>query len=382
MPSATGRAEEDEAVISTRLLEAVRCPACADRPSLREAGDRLTCPRGHTYPVGPGYLDLLPPVEGRISDYVAHEEEFAHHLAYERVNPPLLSAGVRQRVLERLLNPGPADRVLDLGCGNGKFAWWTRGRVDWIVGLDPATLFAREVREGIDLVRGDGRALPFAEASFTALYSIDVLEHLTLPDLRRTLTESGRVLTSRGRLFLFSNTREPSRLEPLVNASRRLSLWLAARGWIDRRRDELRKADHVKALETYEDLEREVTAAGFQVLEVWFWNAVITAFVENVLSKLLEAWVLNRRRGTPSGRTFPPEVPQSPSERPSGGNVRRRGGEIRKSGSPSPRPEGARAARGLTYWGARLLTEAMALDLVLWRRLRAGPYFLLAERRP
>ena len=38
------------------------------------------------------------------------------------------------------------------------------------------------------------------------------------------------------------------------------------------------------------------------------------------------------------------------------------------------------ARRGLAYRGMRLLTELMWLDLALFGKWRAGPYFVLARR--
>jgi ubiquinone/menaquinone biosynthesis C-methylase UbiE len=295
------------------------------------------------------------------SDYVAEEEAFAEALDYRSVGPPLLAAGVRQRTLRRLLRPGPADRVLDCGCGNAKFSLWNAGDVGLMVGLDPATLFADAALEKVDLVRGDARRSPFASGSFDKAFSIDVFEHLTLADLEAVLDELHRVLLPGGRLLIYSNTREPSRLQAVVDLWRRIGRWLRRRGLAGPDYDALRKADHVKAIATYEQLVELVEGHGFHVVTVRFWNSVVTSFVEHVLMPLVEGRPGRGRKGP----TRPKEADPL-------------------AGAPEPPPRvrwRERASRrGPLYWGARVLTWFMGLDLTLFGRLRSGSYFLLLER--
>src|SRR5205823_3637335 len=174
------------------------------------------------------------------------------------------------------------------GCGNGKFIYWNRNSVDWAVGIDPAPLFAQEALAQVDLCRADARALPFDAGAFTAAMSIDVLEHLPLADIQTYLREAHRVLAPGGRLFVFSNTREGSRLDFVVRGARLLSRWLARRGVIDDRRDRLRKSDHIKAIATYPQLVGVLNGCGFRVEQVVFWNGLFQSLIENLLVKLAE----------------------------------------------------------------------------------------------
>jgi ubiquinone/menaquinone biosynthesis C-methylase UbiE len=287
---------------------------------------------------------------------VSHEEEFAEALDYRRIGPPVLGAGVRQRAIRRMLRPGPDDRLIELGCGNGKFVFWNRRVVDWAVGIDPAPLFAQEALEKVDLCRADARALPFGDGEFTAAMSIDVLEHLPMADIEAYLGEARRVLAPGGRLFLYSNTREGSRLDFAVRGARRLSAWLGERGVIDNRRDLMRKGDHVKAIETYPELEETLERCGFRVEQVRFWNGLFQSVIENLLVKLGEAF------------------------------LRRRGGEktASKAGSGEDmlrtQVRGRLSRRGPIYGAMRALTELMWLDIALFGGWRAGPYFVLARR--
>jgi ubiquinone/menaquinone biosynthesis C-methylase UbiE len=320
---------------------------------------RLRCPVcGNVYP-GPleGYLDLMPPEEGaHTSLYVSHEEEFEAALDYKRISIPLLGAGVRQRAIRRMLRPGPGDRLIELGCGNAKFVYWNRKQVEWAVGIDPAPLFARDALDQVDLCRADARALPFFDGQFTAAMSIDVLEHLPLADFKAYLGEAHRILAPGGRLFAFSNTREGSRLDFIVRTARRLSRWLGERGVIDDTRDRLRKSDHVKAVETYPQLEQVFRECGFDIEQVIFWNGLFQSLIENLLMKLAESILLKR-----------PTNPQSAIRNP-------QSEELRSSVKTTL------ARRGLAYRVMVLLTNLMWLDLVLFGKWRAGPYFVLARR--
>jgi len=300
---------------------------------------------------------VMPPVEGgHTSAYVAHEEEFAEALDYRRIGVPVLGAGVRQRAIRRMLRPGPEDRLIELGCGNGKFVFWNRRVVEWAVGVDPAPLFAQEALESVDLCRADARALPFGSGEFTAAMSIDVLEHLPMADIEAYLGEAHRVLAPGGRLFLYSNTREGSRLDFAVRGARRLSAWLGKRGVIDNRRDEMRKGDHVKAIETYPQLEEVLARCGFRIEEVKFWNGLFQSVIENLMVKVAEAFL--RRGGGEKGST----------------------GAGTGEDALRTQVRGRLSRRGPMYMGMQQLTGLMWLDIVLFGGWRAGPYFVLARR--
>jgi ubiquinone/menaquinone biosynthesis C-methylase UbiE len=357
-------------VISERLIESLACvsPECralgASAPGLAHVGHApvlrySNCHRVYSL-VADGYVDIMPHEQGtHTSLYVSHEGEFEATLDYKRIAMPLLGAGVRQRAIRRMLKPSPSDRLIELGCGNGKFVFWNRKQVDWAVGIDPAPLFAQEALQRVDLCRADARVLPFRDGAFTAAMSIDVLEHLPLDDIKLYLSEAHRTLSPGGRFFIFSNTREGSRLDFIVRGARRLSRWLGERGLLDDSRDRLRKSDHVKAIETYPELESVLAQSGFRVQKVVFWNGLFQSLIENLLIKLVEAYV--RRRRTVKGEASSPAST---------------GGEdaLRSSVRSSL------ANKGLTYRAMRVLTELMWLDLVLFGSWRAGPYFLLAVR--
>ena len=109
---------------------------------------------------------------------------------------------VARSLSERLT--APAARVLDAGCGTGGLLRnLHRNRPDWqLTGLDfypLACALARE-RSGCEVVAGSIAALPFAEASFAAVVSCDVV--CQVADPAAALAEFYRCLQSGGVMIL------------------------------------------------------------------------------------------------------------------------------------------------------------------------------------
>ncbi len=96
-------------------------------------------------------------------------------------------------------------QVLDLGCAGGFMAEALDDRGARVTGIDPAAAAIEAARahaagRAIRYDVGVGEALPYADAAFDAVVSVDVLEHVA--DLEQVLAEVARVLRPGG-LFLF-----------------------------------------------------------------------------------------------------------------------------------------------------------------------------------
>jgi len=118
---------------------------------------------------------------------------------YEKVDPAVREA--RFARLERpILDSIAGDlRVLDLGCGTGRFTEQLRVRER--VGVDPdRDQLAIAKQLGFPVVLGDAHALPFRDASFDAIVATDFVFYYLAP--LRALAECARVLTPTGRLVL------------------------------------------------------------------------------------------------------------------------------------------------------------------------------------
>ena len=363
-------------MIPYELYRLLQCPTCGSRDlAVSDAGVLCGACRAE-YPRRDGYLDLMPRgvTFGYVSKYVAEEEALAEELDYRDLAPPLLAAGVRNRALVRLLRLGPQDIALDNGCGNARFAVWNAGRVGLMVGSDPATMFADEALARIGLTQADSRTLPFADDSFDKGFSIDVLEHFPIDVIDAYLAEQARVLRPGGRFLAFSNTKEPSALQPLVNASRWLGRQFVRAGVYDFEREARRKSDHVKALATWEDVLAAFERAGLRPVKVVFWNSVFTSFVEHVLMKLGEAAI--GRMKDDGGKTKQGaaggDIAAAGAHHPSAGTDR----EIRAR----RRLRGRLDQRGAVYYALMAVTLLMELDLWLFGGLRSGSYFIVVEK--
>jgi SAM-dependent methyltransferase len=104
------------------------------------------------------------------------------------------------------------DRVLDLGCGDGRHSALLSGMVRTVVGLDNQMLplqFAHLLIHGdkispsakrgnVQLCRGDGTRLPFGSGTFDVAVCFDMIEHLPPQRVPSFIEEVWRVLQPAG----------------------------------------------------------------------------------------------------------------------------------------------------------------------------------------
>ena len=111
------------------------------------------------------------------------------------------------RLLDRLVPRG--GRVLEAGCGSGVITQHLAGIGCDIIGIDLAMESlgrAKAEWDGIRLLRGDVRSMPFPDGCFDAIVSLGVVEHLkgtvvdALREHRRVISGSGRLLISLPRI--------------------------------------------------------------------------------------------------------------------------------------------------------------------------------------
>ncbi len=132
-----------------------------------------------------------------VQQFVSERFDQLQHRFKASVSP----GDVRLTGVGRALGPIAGKRLLDLGCGKGRFArhWISCGAS--VVGLD---LSAGMLVQGFEFPRVKGSAvrLPFATNSFECVVAIEVLEHIESTLVHTFLSEANRVLVPGGCLVI------------------------------------------------------------------------------------------------------------------------------------------------------------------------------------
>jgi SAM-dependent methyltransferase len=262
-------------------------------------------------------------------------------------------------MLREFLQPGPADRVVDLGCGNGRAMAWNASSGASILGVDISPFFAPEAIERCDLVLGDLRKLPLQDAVFDKAWSLDVLEHLSPQAFRDVLREAHRVLVPGGGLFVYTHVRKNGWPAAGVRAVNRLAALCERVGLVDLRQERLRKSDHLNPIADHDELRRVVDECGFTIDRITYYTPVVGAFMENVLARMAERVLSTRHRRTAAENAG------------SEASVR----AARSAAQARVRQQGA------TYRALVAVSTLMKLDLLLFGRIQSGPYFALLRKK-
>lgn len=172
------------------------------------------------------------PGEGGALAYASMPSRAYHETLWQGVPAGLEPSdfAVRRRFLLEHVEAG--DRVLDVGCGEGRFAAELLRVGALVVGIDVAEeplARARALAPELDLrlVDGEGRwGLP--DASFDVVWAGEVIEHVA--DTAGWLSELRRVLRSGGSLLLSTPTHERLTLLGLALSKRSFAAHFDPRG--------------------------------------------------------------------------------------------------------------------------------------------------------
>lgn len=175
-------------------MSVLRCPVC--KLDLHRVERRYACSNHHSFDIArQGYVNLLlssqrPSAAPGDSAAMLHDRraflDAGHYL-------PL-----RERLAARLdaaLPAGRAQRVLDLGCGEGWYTAALAAPARELYGLDiarPALAIAARRSAAVTWCVGTSRALPFHDRSLDAVLNIFCRPHAG--ETRRVLAPGGRLL--------------------------------------------------------------------------------------------------------------------------------------------------------------------------------------------
>ncbi|HEU4396884.1 MAG TPA: class I SAM-dependent methyltransferase [Actinomycetota bacterium] len=114
-----------------------------------------------------------------------------------------------------LAEVGPGDRVLDVGCGPGRFLREAAGRGAEAVGVDPSSRMRgmairftpARLRPKVAVLDGSAERLPLEDHSATVAWAVASVHHWA--DVDAGLAELHRVLTPGGRLLLAERLARP-----------------------------------------------------------------------------------------------------------------------------------------------------------------------------
>jgi SAM-dependent methyltransferase len=153
---------------------------------------------------------------------------------------------VNVRCLTRVLQLEATSRVLDVGCGTGRYAtlWGCR-----YVGLDTDTAYLRFARRqyGDHFVQADAARLPIAGRRFDAAFCVGVLHHCDDAHVGRIVHEMRRATRDGGTIVM---------LEPLAPEP--------GDGWIRRRLARLERGAHFRRFRPLTTLLTQHLGSGLQ----------------------------------------------------------------------------------------------------------------------
>lgn len=145
---------------------------------------------------GPRGAGAKPPIQEIVQHFneaAADEEHFP-----STIDPRIYHV---QLILDHF---GPLDgkRVLDVGCGKGRFARVLSDRYAQasIVGFDLAEAMLRHVPSSVRACAGSMTALPFTADSFDCAYATESLEHAV--EVAAAIAEMCRVVKPGGRIVI------------------------------------------------------------------------------------------------------------------------------------------------------------------------------------
>ena len=126
--------------------------------------------------------------------------------------------------LNGLFQEHNVNRILDLGCGDGRHLVYFAKHGYSIYGVDSAPTalclakkWLSKEKLSAELVYSDMSAIPFTDGFFDAVICVQVINHYRLEGIRYTIREIKRILASRGWVFVTVSTSRPCRADMIAS---------------------------------------------------------------------------------------------------------------------------------------------------------------------
>lgn len=215
----------------SELVALLRCPY--DRKPLMRRGDTLCCESGHSHYVYRGIPVLLRRDVEKTLEWDTLQRLDRHDQwpegewqpsADEAIHPgvqrsvgatsgslyrPVAGRLTQYPIPEIRLPAAYGERLLDIGCGWGRWTIAASRKGYDVVSIDPQLGFAliaaavcRQLGINARFVVADARHLPFADSSFDRIFSYSVIQHFSKSDAKETLSQVARVLRRGGRSLI------------------------------------------------------------------------------------------------------------------------------------------------------------------------------------
>lgn len=121
----------------------------------------------------------------------------------EIVAETLADSNFAWKAISQYLPSGREAKILDVGCGKGRFSRKLKDLGFEVIGLEPSTglvKIAKKNNPDILFVEASATKMPFPDDTFDILICVSVLEHI--PDTQKALQEMARVLKNGGHLLV------------------------------------------------------------------------------------------------------------------------------------------------------------------------------------
>jgi ubiquinone/menaquinone biosynthesis C-methylase UbiE len=151
--------------------------------------------------------DHSQPQESRIDDYL--EPDYYNHQSH---GSSPLHARDQWANVRNLIEPYENQRILDIGCGSGKYATvMSHTAYPTAIDFSPVAMQAAKqtVREqgkpeNAFLIQSRGEVLPFKDGVFDKVTALDFVEHINQQEYHTLLVEIFRVLKPNGMLCIYT----------------------------------------------------------------------------------------------------------------------------------------------------------------------------------